>query len=74
MIEEVKAHVRKHKVVYSCAVTTVVVAGITYAITKGRFNTPIGRDVIVTANRDAIVIGEKAVLKNVSLFSAQHSR
>jgi hypothetical protein len=37
MIQEIKDHVKKHKIAYSCGGTAVVTAGITCLIMKGRY-------------------------------------
>lgn len=36
-IEKIKTHIYKHRVVYSCSVTAVVVAGITFIVMRGRY-------------------------------------
>jgi len=37
MIEQIKTHIEKHKLAYSCATTGVIIAGFTAIIMRGRY-------------------------------------
>jgi hypothetical protein len=79
MREQIKNHVKKYKVAYSCIATGVVVAGITTIIMRRRYSVVcfaasdnsnrISRAIGVAAGRD-IVVTRKSVLNNVSYISS----
>ncbi len=59
-IERIKAHINKHKVVYSCGTTAITVAGITYLIIGGRYA------VVGNAASDGL---ERVTVRPLSFFS-----
>lgn len=66
-IDKIKQHVRENKKVYIVGISS---AGITYLVMRGVASQPIGRDTVVTAERDIVVLGKRAVMNNVSFISA----
>lgn len=70
MNERFKKHVKEHQVIYSCVITTVVVAGITAIVMRSIASQSISHSVTVTADRSVTVIGKKIVMDNVSYISA----
>ena len=72
MINEVKEHIKKHKVAYSCVVTGVGVAGFTCLLMRGVASQHIDRGISVVADRGISVIADRSVVtNNVSLISSR---
>jgi hypothetical protein len=73
MKDKIKKHVKKYKVVYSCAATGIVVAGITSVIMRRNIMSQhIGRGISVTANRGISVVADRsAVTNSVSFISSR---
>jgi hypothetical protein len=70
MIDSIKAHVGRHKTIYCSVGTGIIVAGITYTITRGVASQSISGGISVTAKRGISVLGKKVVMNNVSYISA----
>jgi hypothetical protein len=67
---DITSHVEKYKTLYSCIATGVVVAGFTVLIMRDK--SQLGSVAIgdATNGSNLVVVGEKAVLKNVSFISS----
>ena len=68
---KIKEHISKHKTVYACTTTGIVVAGITSCIMRGvASKQSISCGHAVAAKRGIAVLGKRVVMNNVSYISA----
>lgn len=71
-MEKLKAHIEKHKLVYACTTTGVVVAGITWVIMRSIASQHISRGIAVAADRGIAVVADRSVVtNNVSYISSR---
>jgi len=72
MLEKIKEHVHKYRTVYIAGTTGVVCAGITYFIMRSVASRPISVSIVADTAQgsNVAVLGERAVMNNVSLISA----
>ncbi|MET0786296.1 MAG: hypothetical protein ABWY25_06280 [Paenisporosarcina sp.] len=68
--DQVKAHVKRHEVVYSCVATGIVVATFTTIIMRGVASQHIRGAIGVPTQRTIGVLGKNVVISNVSYISA----
>ncbi len=67
----VKKHFKNNQKIYFGIAIGVGIAGITWVIVRHNSMSSISHDVIVTAERDAIVQGKNSTLNTVSYFSSE---
>ena len=66
----IKRHFLENKKFYVGFTAGIGVAGISFLIMRGVASQSIGRDTVVTAERDIVVLGKRAVMNNVSYISS----